>query len=187
MSDYFLIDDGLQADGLPFSPAELHGQLIGRFMFGVEAFSFEAWLEELAQDGELMIDLKAGSSAPMLAQLCAEVMQSLQDKADTLQPLLPDEDSDLRDRLEALGHWANGFLVGLALGGLRAEDLDEDLKEGLNDLRAISLVDAESEVGDAAEKQLFELVEYVRMVLLHLLEIDRVRALWARPGQSQLH
>lgn len=187
MSDYFLIDDGLQADGLPYSPAELHGQLVGRFVFGVDRFSFEAWLDELAQDGDLGIDLKAGASAPLLAQLCAQVMQAMQTKADDLQPLLPAEEYDLRDRLEALGHWANGFLVGLALGGLRAEDLDEDLKEGLNDLRAISLVDTDTDVDEAAEKQLFELVEYVRMVLLHLLEIERVRALWARPGQSQLH
>lgn len=187
MTDYFLIDDALQADGLPYSPAELHGQVVGRFMFGVEAFSFEAWLEELAQDGALMIDLKVGSSAPLLAQLCADVMQSMRERADGLQPFLPDENSDLRDRLEALGHWTNGFLVGLALGGLQAKDLDEDLKEGLNDLRAISLVDTDTEVSEAAEKQLFELIEYVRMVLLHLFEIDRVRALWASSAQPQLH
>jgi uncharacterized protein YgfB (UPF0149 family) len=187
MTDYYLIDDSLQADGLPYTPAELHGQLMGRFVFGVATFSFEQWLTELAQDGELNTDLKEGQSAPLLAQLCAQVMQSMREKTDDLHPFLPEEPVDLRDRLEALANWANGFLLGLGLGGLRAEDLDDDLKEGLNDLRAISLVDIDTEVNEAAEKQLFELTEYVRMVLLHLLEVDRVRAVWERPSQSQLH
>jgi uncharacterized protein YgfB (UPF0149 family) len=164
---------------------------VGRVVFGVQNFSFEAWLEELAQDGQLNIDLKTGASAPLLAQLCAQLVtqltQAMQHKTDDLYPLLPEEEADLRDRLEALGHWANGFLVGLALGGLRAEDLDQDIKEGLNDLQAISRVDVDTEVDEDAEKQLSELIEYVRMVLFHVLELEPVRAIWAKPGPSQLH
>jgi len=186
--DYYSIDDSLQDDGLPYSPAELHGHLVGRFLFGVGAFSFESWLRELQSDMEDSGDLRSAQSGVILAQICAEVMKSLQQKADTLSLMLPDDDVDIRDRLEALAHWINGFMVGLAFGGLRVEDLDKELREAFDDLRAISAVDLEVEAGEDSEQPFAELVEYVRMVVLHLLESDRARELWSgQSDQTRLH
>ena len=177
MVEYYAIEDALVADGIPYSPAELHGQLVGRFVCGAYAFSLEAWLQELAEETATEVPIKAWSSLPLLAQLCADLVHAWHHVATLeLSPFLPDDEVDLRDRLEALAAWANGFLVGLAFGGLRSSDMDNDLREMLDDLRAIGQVDTSVVAeGEAAEKQWVTLVEYVRVAVFHLLETDRSR------------
>ncbi|MEJ2681525.1 MAG: UPF0149 family protein [Gammaproteobacteria bacterium] len=181
MVEYCSVDEALVTDGIPYSPAELHGQLIGRLSVGLSTFSFESWLTELAEDVVSQSDIKAWSSTPLLAQWCAESMDVLLRGDMDLQLALPEGEVDARDLAEALAEWVNGFLVGLALGGLRSEDLNSELLEMLEDLRAISQVDTAFSVDDAAaEKHLVELIEYVRLVIFHVLETDRARKQWAR-------
>lgn len=109
-----------------------------------------------------------------LARLMA-VHQSTQaqmdDEALGFQPLLPSDSEPLSVRARALGRWAEGFLLGLGLGGIGAErKFAPEVSEALRDLAEISRVELDAEAGEENEAAYAELVEYVRMAALLVRE-----------------
>ena len=96
--------------------------------------------------------------------------------------MLPDDDDDLEDRVEALGTWCQGFVYGLALGGIKEDtELPDNSKELIQDIVEISragyVVDEEAEVAVAEENNneedevaFMEVSEYVRMGILLVYE-----------------
>jgi uncharacterized protein YgfB (UPF0149 family) len=84
---------------------------------------------------------------------------------------LPDEETALGLRADALKSWCEGFLYGLSAGGL-AQDLrlSTDATEFIEDLAEFCKIGHdESESGESDEFYLLELIEYVRagVLLLH--------------------
>ena len=84
--------------------------------------------------------------------------------------LLPGDAESLQERAESLGSWCSGFLSGLGMGGLPAQDeLPDDVRELLNDLSEISRVDFEVDAHGEDELVAFEeVVEYIRVGVLFL-------------------
>lgn len=80
-------------------------------------------------------------------------------------PFLPDDETDIALRAEAIGRWCQGFLYGMAVRGLKEiADLPADVREILEDFSQISRADHESGDDDEqAEAALVELVEYSRV------------------------
>jgi uncharacterized protein YgfB (UPF0149 family) len=82
----------------------------------------------------------------------------------SFQPLLPDDDYAIEQRLEALTSWVRGFLEGMALSaGQALGEAPDEIRELIEDLVAISQVADDDEPDDESEQQLMEIVEYVRL------------------------
>lgn len=95
--------------------------------------------------------------------------------------MLPDDDESLETRVEALGIWCQGFVYGLAVGGIKEDTvLPEDSKELITDILEISragyVADNEAELAtdeeDTEEDEVafMEVCEYVRMGILLIYE-----------------
>ncbi len=95
--------------------------------------------------------------------------------------MLPDDDEPLEMRVEGLGMWCQGFVYGLAVGGIKEDTvLPEDSKELIQDILEISragyVADNEAELAtdeeDSEEDEVafMEVCEYVRMGILLIYE-----------------
>ena len=80
------------------------------------------------------------------------------------EPLLPDDETDLAARVEALGAWCQGFLYGFGAAGTAAHaKLPATVSEALADLAQVSHVGQPgSEAPEAEESAYAELVEFLR-------------------------
>ncbi len=95
--------------------------------------------------------------------------------------MLPDDDESLEMRVEALGIWCQGFVYGLAAGGIKEDTvLPEDSKELIRDILEISragyVADNEAELATEEENTeedevaFMKVSEYVRMGILLIYE-----------------
>lgn len=150
------------------SPAELHGVLCGRICSGENLSEQDLMVsvtEFLNVEAERVEDL--GDMLPALYQFSQQQICSGNFE---FQPLLPDDDFDLSERLACLAEWCQGFLFGLGRSGLLVEtELTGDIADVLTDLASISHVggiDETESVGEEDEVSYTELVEYVRVAVL---------------------
>jgi uncharacterized protein len=147
--------DGLFALG----PAEYHGALAGALCRARPAAVDPLALFALHHDQPQARDRAA------LEALRDVLHQQLATSDGTFAPLLPDDEAPLKERAQALGEWCEGFLYGLAQGGvLDLKAASEDLREVVSDLTQFTRA-AFDDGGDQEieETAYAELVEYVRV------------------------
>ena len=191
-SEFSRVEQLLASAASDASAAEADGRLLSlAAMLGDEATP--VWLRYLASEsGEVDI----GAMAP-LGEMAAVRVSGLADTATLPVPWLPDDEDDLRDRVEAVVDWAGGFLAGLgegaALRGSPARERleQEPLAELVSDLGEISravLTDADVDDDlEAAEQAYAEIVEYLRVLAqLAYEELAPIRAL-ASPTGANVH
>ncbi len=190
--EYVLVEQLLANAASDATAAEADGRLLSLgAMLGDEAAA--VWLRQLVADGA---DANASALEP-LGELAGARLSGLADVATLPQPWLPDDDGDLRDRVEAVAEWAGGFLAGLGEGaalrgsGARERLESEPLSELVSDLTEITraTVTAEEldEAPERAEQAYAEVVEYLRVVAqLAYEELAPVRALATR-GDPNVH
>lgn len=146
-------------------PSELHGALCGRLAAGGRLDSGD-WLilvcehmglpESAPQESDTLTSFMTAAYAVTLATLKAADM--------SFQPLLPDDDYSLDQRLQALSAWIRGFLEGMALvAGSALGSAPEEIRELIEDLVAISQVSEAEDDSEESEQQLTEITEYVRL------------------------
>lgn len=147
-------------------PCELHGLLIGR-LAGGERLGADEWLKLVVEHmglEQLKQDEGSDRALTNLVELYSENLQQLEDMAMSFSLVLPDDDFILTQRVEALGFWVRGFLEGLALAAKgQLGSSDKDIQELLRDLVAISQIDDQAEDSEGAEKEINEIIEYVRI------------------------
>jgi hypothetical protein len=155
--------------------SEAHGALCG-MLCAQGATDASQWmlhvLGEHQDSSQTLRDI--GEQLLQIHQLSIEQMN---DHDVEFELMLPDDDEPLEDRVEALGMWCQGFVYGLAVGGITEDtELPEDSKELIKDILEISragyVVDDEVEV-DADEDDevaFMEVCEYVRMGILLIYE-----------------
>ena len=143
-----------------FSPAELHGAIIGA-LSGSMRLSDEKWaqfglavmgvpIETMQQFGDL--------AASVLGSLAREQLAVLIDDDLAFQPFLPDDDETIEDRTDALSEWCRGFLGGFAeaqaylqkqpsqeQAAANAPSFSETVQEAIGDLSAIAQAIVEDE------------------------------------------
>jgi hypothetical protein len=167
------------------SVAEFHGALVG-LLCAKGSVDKDDWLVQVAPgDGADLLLVEVRES---LSQLHGETLRQLNDPVLDFEPLLPSEDEPLDERVEALGEWCLGFLLGLSEGGVRdPERLPADAAEVVRDLVDISRAGAyEFSDSDQDEQAYAELLEYVRAgVLLLNEELNPTRA--APRSDGNLH
>lgn len=167
--DYGDLAELLDRSGAPLPPSELHGGLCGVICAsGRNAAS--SWLDDLLDDCSGDADTLS-RLATRLEELGEDTWQALSGLTLEFQPLLPDDDTAIDRRTEALAHWCHGFLAGLVIGGVDLagggpETLSADVAELVRDFAEISRAGAdhdEVEDPDLGESSLTELVEFVRV------------------------
>ena len=100
-------------------------------------------------------------------------LTQMNDVSCDFQLFLPDDEEDLRERVVALTDWCQGFVYGLAAGGISDSDvLPEDTMELIRDIIEISKADPETEVNPTEEDEqaYVEIVEYLRTGVLLISE-----------------
>ncbi|MEO1593737.1 MAG: UPF0149 family protein [Pseudomonadota bacterium] len=189
-SDYARIEQLLASAASDTTAAAADGRLLSlAAMLGDEAAP--VWLNQLASE----TGAADHAAVAPLGELAASRVRALADTDSLPVPWLPDDEDDLRDRVEAIVEWAGGFLAGLgegaALRGSPARKrLDEEpLAELISDLgeisrAALSEEDIEEDI-NAAEAAYTEIVEYLRVLAqLAYEELAPIRALASGPDTN---
>lgn len=128
--------------------------------------------------GEVLGEQEQGNvvlkkSLVLLNTLYQVTMAQINDHNCHFQILLPDDEEDLRERVRALTAWCQGFVYGLALGGLSdAKKLPTDTSELVADIIEISKADSDSGADPTEQDELAytEIVEYLRTGTLLISE-----------------
>jgi uncharacterized protein len=155
---------------------EAHGALCGMLCAQGATEASQWMLSVLGEHEESSKALQqAGKKLQLIYQITMEQMNAID--AD-FELMLPDDDETLDTRVEALGMWCQGFVYGLAMGGIKEDTvLPEDSKEIIKDILEISragyVVDSEAELAadeEDDEVSFMEVCEYVRMGVLLIYE-----------------
>ncbi len=156
------------------SPSELQGYLTGQLAAGVVPTETE-WLEQ-AIDYIDCAETPSPEQNQQLVTLLPITLSSLADGAMDYQPMLPDDDVDMAQRVAGVGCWCQGFLTGFTQAGKQLKEqkgpqqYSEDLGELLNDLVSISQVGVDDEdlELEQSEQDYFELCEYLRLAAMSI-------------------
>lgn len=166
--------DVLFGDGLTLNPSELHGALLGMLAAGVDISDDERRDNALALlEKSLAVDLH-GEVADFTRRIMAATLSAVADADFAFQPMLPEDDEPFEHRLLSTGRWASGFLTGYtqavaAIAGTGGS-VPPSTAEAIKDFAAIAHIDAEEEESEEAERDLSELVEYMRIAALSVVQ-----------------
>ena len=162
--DYEFWSDFLFREGAVCSPSELHGVLCA-----VNCVRNEQWLDTALRVLDVPLDDLSPALQTAMEALNEIVAKTLKDDHYGLQLILPDDALPAKARSAALADWCHGFLHGFgSLGEVTAKRLDEDGAEALRDLAKITELDSHIEDDESNESDLYELQEYVRIVVISL-------------------
>lgn len=151
----------LQQHNIIVSASEVQGILCGMLAGGMNIDDQE-WIQALSDfihQGESMAPEAQKGIEQMFDKVCQELIEA--DFA--LVMCLPDDDTSINERGEALVNWVHGFLLGF---GLHQDDLTKcsaEAKEALEDFSQIAKLDEKMEEGEESEQAFFEVIEYVRI------------------------
>jgi uncharacterized protein YgfB (UPF0149 family) len=166
---YQALQGVLQRWGADLGAAELHGQVVG-WLCGDGPPGDADWLALLGLEDQFGA-ATAEEASRVVNALADASWQALQDTDLGFQPLLPDDERPLAERVGAMLQWSRGFLGGLGLSGFRADARADGVAEFLTDLgsiagSAIDVLDDDEE----GEMAYVELIEFLRMgsLLVHL-------------------
>ena len=137
------------------------------------------WVNHLLGEGNTA-SAQGQSAQRLLTELYSELLRHLSDGDFGLVLLLPNDNTPLSLRSKSLGEWCQGFLYGLAIGGVSEEGIRKGaVGEIVQDFYEISHARFEYEVTDEDQESAYaEIIEYVRMsVLLCHEELRQLQAL----------
>lgn len=163
--DYDRFDQLFRQLGAAGYPAQLHGHLVGRLSAG-SRLDHAAWLDVARE----VIDGRgnpAEADRVLLIQLYDATLAQLTGSGFELVLLLPDDETAIEQRAEALGQWCEGFLGGFGLVP-REQPLGEEAEDVLADFAAIAQIQTDPEDSEANEVFFMEVTEYARVAVLML-------------------
>ncbi len=150
------------------SSSELHGLITGLASVGMAE---DVRLLEQVSLRHTNLDACSGQISEAIEAMQAAILAQLENIELSFEALLPDDDEAIHSRVQALGEWCQGFLVGFGTGVKREQAVfSQDAQELLRDLVEISQVGRErGEEPDEEEELAFtELQEYVRTAAMTL-------------------
>jgi uncharacterized protein YgfB (UPF0149 family) len=125
-----------------------------------------------ALEKALAIEL-TGDLVDFVSRLSLATLSAILDADYTFQPLLPSDDSSLEERLLSVSEWSRGFLSGFTQGITQREAAGEPVPsmtaEALKDMAAIAQVDTEETDSEETERQLEDIVEYLRFAAINIV------------------
>jgi hypothetical protein len=186
LPDYDVVADAVNRAGLESSAAECHGGLTA-LLCTVENLNPAQWLA-LYVSAEKAKELPQDVLA-VLGEMFKATAEQLDDADFDFQLLLPTDDSILDARVEAISDWAQGYLMGLGLGGVAdVANLPGDLPELVQDFIKISRADSLSlDDEEASENAFAEIVEYMRVGALMFRQEMKSLHTAGKDNPKQLH
>ena len=187
LPDYDQVNDALQILSPELDAAELHGQLCGLLCTHVQ-LQLADWLKLALPDQD--VTMLSDTSQALFQAVLEESQTGLAAQDFSFHLLLPDDTAGLAGRVEALGNWCQGFLLGISHAGISdirslPGELPEIVKDFLNISQAESFELADEEQDEAAY---LELVEYVRVgVQLFYEELRGQQDVETIPPGTQIH
>lgn len=176
--DHYKLETLLEKIGSEKTPEEAHGILIG-LLCAQGSMDSEAWYTELMTqplDSNNLLTSEATAELQLFKQQATTLLGSTDCD---FEPLIMDDTAVLADRLESLGLWVQGFLLGLSIGKLPPLDkLPEDSAEIIQDMNDLTRLGGyEFDDSDDDENAFIEIAEYVRVgVLLINEELNPTKA-----------
>jgi len=143
------------------SAAEAHGMATGMLCVSEQTES-AAWLTELLHNSDSVID----EDKYVLVRLFEETRRLLGSDEFEFDLFLPEDDTLLIERIEALKNWCRGFLFGVS-SGTSASNWTKDARDILKDIAEFTKLDANGE-GEEDERAFVEITEYLRSAVLLL-------------------
>lgn len=164
-------DDWVSAfgDWTDISISELHGIMTG-IMTVCHAPDTDGWVRLLE---EMSFGIPSESALELLTDYAEDVSFALKDKDDAYgyEPLVPDDEHELYERVLALKDWAGGYITGIGVAGVTLSADENELIGTLMEIAAIRLDDEESLEG--GEEMWLQLFEFARMVPVSLAVCQR--------------
>jgi yecA family protein len=174
MDVYGALNQALQDVGAAMDVSETHGVLCGLICFFDDNDKIPSILSQQVLGDAAIHDQLSEQSFVQLSALTEKTIADLDNPDCLFQPLLPNSDKPLSERIQAIGGWCEGFLYGVGLA-VANQEIAENAQELLNDLAKIARIapieDAQTTNDD--EKDYAELVEYIRIGTLNLYEQKR--------------
>ena len=170
------LDELLYRIDAAMGAADAHGALCG-MLCARGTIELSEWVDHVIGEqepgSELLHDV-----VHKLSELHQSTLEMMNDATGEFKLLLMDDDDPLPERVEALAAWCQGFIYGLAAGGIQeGSELPEDTSELLKDMIEISRAghdvdDAAVEDADENEDEVayMEVEEYVRMGVVYIYE-----------------
>jgi yecA family protein len=154
------------------SPSELHGLLCGKLCGGAVLTS-DQWLSSAWELLDIVGEPNVEIQEPVIAMYTITQAQLSSGDYD-LQPFLPDDDSEMEQRTQALSQWCHGFLTGFGSAGIAADtEFTSDQADSLRDIASIVQVTVDEEEDrdeDEQESDYTDLVEHTRIIAMNFYE-----------------
>jgi len=165
--------DSLFNAGETLNPSALHGAMAGLFGAGFSPQTEKHFAATVAAlEKALAIDL-TGDLVDFVSRLSLATLSAIQDADYMFQPLLPSNDDALEERLMSVSEWSRGFLSGFTQGITQREAAGEPIPgitaEALKDMAAIAQVDPEAADSEETERQLDDVIEYLRFAAISIV------------------
>ena len=165
--------DSLFNAGETLNPSALHGAMAGLFGAGFSPHTEKHFAATVAAlEKALAIDL-TGDLVDFVSRLSLATLSAIQDADYMFQPLLPSDDDALEERLMSVSEWSRGFLSGFTQGITQREAAGEPIPgmtaEALKDMAAIAQVDPEAADSEETERQLDDVIEYLRFAAISIV------------------
>jgi len=161
--------------GSELSPSEVHGTLCG-VLCGKKDITIHEWLLltlladsddaiQAVKDRELLLDAISESFKPFFIA----TISALADNNLNFHPLLA-ETEDAAVRLQTISEWAQGFLMGLSIAGIKSfSEYPEEVTEFIEAMSSISsAADYELAEDDSDAQALTEFTAFMRMGALFI-------------------
>jgi yecA family protein len=163
--DHAGLEAVLESAGAECKAAESHGLMCGIICAAGRAEE-ALWLKHVLGE-ENTLSAAAQAARESLADLYSRSLLQLNDVELGLELLLPDDATLLYARSQALGEWCQGFLYGLAMGGVRDDPAPTGhVAEIMRDMFEISQARSDHASSEAEEEAYLEVAEYVRICVL---------------------
>lgn len=152
----------LESASLFINAAEMHGILSGIACGGGD-LKGHAWRPDfncIVNEGEaLPVAVKK-----IVDVLFTTIVKECNGNSLNFRLLLPDDDLPIVERVEAVSHWAQGFLAGFGLVQQELSNVNMGIQELIRDIRDVSqlALDIEGE-DEESEMAYVDIVEYLRI------------------------
>ncbi|WP_114194649.1 YecA family protein [Edaphovirga cremea] len=160
---YDSVNQVLKQQSVALTAAEMHGLISGLLCGGNKDGSWLTLVHDLTNEG---LAFSQTLSQP-LGQLHEVTFGSLEDEDFEFRLLLPDDDTSVFERADALSGWVNHFLLGLGMMQPNLSKVKDEAGEAIDDLRNIAQLgyDEEEDQEELAQS-LEEVIEYVRVAAI---------------------
>lgn len=159
--------------GHTLNPSTLHGAMVGLLGAGFSPQSEQHFTATIAALEKALAVEFTGELVDFIARLSLSTLSAILDADYTFQPLLPPDDETMEDRLLSISAWTQGFLSGFTQGITIREAASDPIPtltaEALKDMAAIAQVDTDEASSEDAERQLDDIIEYIRFAAINIV------------------